>query len=198
MDIQIDYCWTDCFVLALLFLLVPLDWLFAAVTAACFHEICHILSVISLKGRIYKIRIGRCGAVLEAVPLDPVPELVCILSGPAGSLMLLTLSEWFPRLALCGMIQGAYNLLPVYPLDGGRALYCLVGLLFTQDDAARFCNVMRCLFLSVLLLTGLVGIFAFRLGVFSVFATLLLGCRAVFGKIPCNAGKLGVQYSYHI
>lgn len=198
MDIQIDYRWTDCFFLALLFLTVPLDWLSAAVTAAFFHEICHILSVIFLKGKIWAIRIGRCGAVLDAVPMDPVPELVCILSGPAGSLMLLSLEEWFPRLALCGVIQGLFNLLPVYPLDGGRALYCLVGMLWTQDVAAKICNVMRRLLLSMLFLAGLAGIFAFHLGVFPVFATLLLGCRVAFGKIPCNAGKLGVQYSYHI
>ena len=61
--------------------------------------------------------------------MSPGRELICILAGPAASLLLLCLARIFPRVAICGLIQGCYNLLPIAPLDGGRALHCLLSLL---------------------------------------------------------------------
>ena len=198
MDIEIEWHWTNCFFLALACLVVPLDWFISAVMAACFHELCHILAVLCLKGRLYGIRIGNFGTILDAAPMEPVSELICILAGPAGSLLLWTLSQWSPKLALCGLIQGMFNLLPVYPLDGGRALFCLMELLWTRDMAVRLCDGVRHLFLIAIFVVGVVGIFACDLGMFPVFVTTIFGFRTAFGKIPCNAGKLGVQYSYHL
>lgn len=61
--------------------------------------------------------------------MSPGRELLCVLAGPAVSFSLLALARFFPRIAICGLVQGIYNLLPIYPLDGGKALRCMVSLL---------------------------------------------------------------------
>ena len=193
MDIQADFRWTDCFVGALLCLAVPLDWVISGIIAACVHESCHILGVLLCMGRICSVRIGTRGAVLDGTPMEPPRELLCILAGPAGSFALLLFWEYCPKVALCGAVQGAFNLLPVYPLDGGRALLCMAGLLFSPETAAGICMVVRYLFAAALLLLGITGIFVYDLGVFPVLAMVFFLYKAAFGKIPCNGGDLAVQ-----
>lgn len=111
---------------ALLLLLLPLRWLLAAVFSAVFHELCHILVLLLLKGRIYRIRIGWNGCVIEGDSLGQLQQFFSILAGPMGSLLLVGLCRVAPRIAICGFIQGLYNLLPLMPLDGGRLLQILL------------------------------------------------------------------------
>ena len=107
---------------AVLILLLPIDWLLSAATAALVHELCHILAVRIFGGRIRRIRICVTGCGIECDELLPVHGTISILAGPMGSLSLLALRRYLPQIAVCGLIQGLFNLLPVLPLDGGRLL----------------------------------------------------------------------------
>lgn len=111
--------------LTLLLLLVPLKWLLAAIFAAAIHELFHVFVIRLCCGKIHSIHIGLRGAKLDIAPLSPVMELLSAAAGPVGSFLLLMLAAWFPRLAICGFFQGCFNLLPIYPMDGGRVLRCI-------------------------------------------------------------------------
>ncbi len=115
---------------AALMLTLPLDWLIAAAAAAAFHEGCHLLAIRLLGGRVTGMRIGAGGAVIGTSLPGTGRELLCALAGPVGSLLLAGLYRTLPKLAICGGIQGLFNLLPVYPMDGGRALRCCIRLLW--------------------------------------------------------------------
>lgn len=114
---------------AALLLIIPIRWILAAFLAALVHELGHYLAVRLLGGEVAGGEMTWRGARMEVFPMSPGRELVCILAGPAASLLLLCLARIFPRVAICGLIQGCYNLLPIAPLDGGRALHCLLSLL---------------------------------------------------------------------
>lgn len=116
------------FLMALLLLTLPLRWVLACFLAAMVHELGHTLAVLLCGGRITGVMLSFRGARMDAAPLPLGAELVCVLAGPAASLTLGLLLPWFPRLALCGFVQGVYNLLPLGRLDGARAVACLHSL----------------------------------------------------------------------
>ena len=74
-----------CLMGAFLLLTLPLNWLLSALAAAAFHELCHGAAILLLGGRIWGVRIGAGGAVMETEPLSSGKELVCALAGPAGT-----------------------------------------------------------------------------------------------------------------
>lgn len=114
-----------CWLWALFLLIFPLRWLLAALLAAFVHELCHIVAVYLFGGKILSLEIGPFGAVIEAHGLNLFGECICALAGPAGSFLLVGFGHFLPMSAVCGLMQGAFNLLPVYPLDGGRAVSCI-------------------------------------------------------------------------
>lgn len=188
--IQLDpFC---CIAAACLILILPLDWLLSAVTAALVHEFCHILFVLLMGGRIRRIRISISGIAIECDEIGDIPKLLSILAGPAGSLCLFLFRRTIPKIAVCGLLHGLYNLLPVLPLDGGRLLQLLFYRLFPQKTDmimriirwAMMMSVLFCLFLPGKHLPG--GMIR---NVFPVFLLLKLLPR----KTPCKPSQIGVQ-----
>lgn len=108
--------------LVILLFLVPTPWLIAWLTAVCFHEFCHWLSVRLSGGKVDSLTIGITGANMICQPLTNGKLFLSVLSGPIGGFLLVLTAKWFPRLALCSWVLSVYNLLPLLPLDGGRAL----------------------------------------------------------------------------
>lgn len=150
--------------LALLVLIFPLQWMIAVVLAAAFHEWCHYLAVRLFRGQVNGLRIGMTGARMDVTGLLGWQELICILAGPAGGLMLLLLARWIPRTALCAAFQSIYNLLPIWPLDGGRALRTGADLLLPVEKADGICVWMERICLAALALLGLYGTFILHIG----------------------------------
>ena len=118
-----------CIFAAITILLLPLRWIFAAFLAAAVHELFHILAVYLCGGKVYDLSIGDRGAVMHTDGMSTCKTLICVLAGPLGSLLLVLFIRWIPRIAFCALFQAAYNLLPIYPLDGGRVARCIVSAL---------------------------------------------------------------------
>lgn len=177
---------------ALLLLLVPLRWLLAAVLAAILHECFHILAIRLCGKHILSIHIGFGGTTIETNVSGGTQELLCAMSGPFGSLLLLTLCHRFPELALCAGAQGLFNLLPVYPLDGGRALRCLLTMLFPgkADRVGKW--VARAVFL-LLTVIGIYGAVQLSLGLLPIFLTSFLAFKVILRKKPCKPRQIRVQ-----
>lgn len=179
--------------LALGLLVLPMQWVFAAVLAAVFHEYCHYLAIRLCGGQTAGLNAGLLGARLEVRGLSTPQELVCALTGPLGSLSLLLAARWLPRTAICAGLQGLYNLLPVYPLDGGRVVRCFAELCLPPLVAVKLCAALEWVCLIGLLLLGIYGSFVLNLGLLPVLGSISLGVRAFRGKIPCKPWGNSVQ-----
>ena len=171
--------------LALVLLLVPLKWLLAAIVAASVHELGHFAALRHCGVEISQLRFDIGGAKMKVGCLGRGQEFVCSLAGPVAGLCLVLFARWMPRTAVCACIQSAYNLLPIYPLDGGRAFRCLVG------DCGRKWTEVACL--CLIGLCGVVGSFIFQLGLLPIGAACLTIHRALEGK--GLAKPLGFRYN---
>lgn len=174
-------------------LLLPLNWLLAAAGAAIFHELCHLLALRIYGGQFTGIHIGAGGAVIHAAPLPPGPALFCSLSGPLGGLLLLFFARWFPRLALCALLQSVYNLLPLTGLDGGHALAYFLELILPPNTAQRICRIIEQLLLLLLIFLCLYCTFILHLGLLPILAAGNLVLKGSGGKIPCKSRPMRVQ-----
>lgn len=116
------------YLLAILLLTIPLHWVAASILAGAFHELGHFVAVQLLDGHVSAVDISFRGARMHVSPLSQRGRFLCLLAGPAASFLLILLWYPFPRVALCGLAQGVYNLLPFGNLDGAQALRCLWGL----------------------------------------------------------------------
>lgn len=169
---------------AALVLLLPLDWLLAAIFAAAVHEMGHLAAICILKGRIDSVTVGFLGARLHTGPLENRAEFLCAAAGPAASLLLVSLCRVFPKTALCALVQGMFNLIPVHPMDGGRMLCCLLRRLCPQR-AGRIMGIVECLMLCGCLAMSLALTIHWGNGVFPalICVTILFRLR----KIPCKS-----------
>ena len=182
-----------CIGVALLVLLLPLKWLIAAILAAAFHELCHIAAVKLCGGDVSQIRIGGNGAVLQMQPMHPVKELLCVLAGPLGGLILLFASRWLPRIAICAGVQSIYNLLPLYPLDGGRALHCVLRMRIQPDTTEKICVAVEEVCLFALWALAFFGMLWLRLGIAPILLVLCAHLRYRRIKTPCKLSSFAVQ-----
>lgn len=168
---------------ALWLLVLPPDWGMGALLAAGVHELCHLLAVLACGGQVLELSLGPGGARMETSPLPPGKEVLCALAGPVGSFSLILLAESFPQAALWGLIQGAYNLMPIYPLDGGRFCRCLL------PESA--CRGVEAFFLT--LFTGIslwLGLQSREVGLVFLVS---LWIPVIQRKSSCKDTKLAVQ-----
>lgn len=149
--------------LALMLLVMELPWVVAFLISSAVHECCHLLALRIQGVPIYRITIGLAGAKIETSPMTRRQELTSALAGPFGGLVLCFLASKFPKVAVCAFFHSACNLFPLYPLDGGRALRCLLPQRFAKvmEDAIIFIIIVAAIrfagFMGVFLLTVIIG-----------------------------------------
>jgi stage IV sporulation protein FB len=156
-----------------------------AISAAAVHEIYHLLALYISGVPVFSVTLGKFGAKIETGVLSTKQELFCALAGPLGSFTMLLLCRQFPEGALWGLLQGTFNLLPVYPMDGGRVLRCLL--------PEKCCGIIENMVILLLFLLCAYGGWRLKLGIeasFPVFALAMSWCRR---KIPCKATEKAVQ-----
>lgn len=126
---------TSGFVLLTAWFVLANGWepLVTVLGAAAFHELGHWTVLHLLGAKAAALRLSVLGAAMEVDSgrLSYGGELAAVLAGPAANLLaalVLTAlgGERWPAAVGANLVLCAFNLLPVRPLDGGRALYLLV------------------------------------------------------------------------
>lgn len=119
--------------------------------AAAVHEAGHLLALFLSGGRPHRLTLTGCGAVLRCtLPEGACARAAVCLAGPAASFAL----TWAAgacgayRLAGASVLLGAFNLLPMPPLDGGMALSHLAAGRFASFRQGAALLTAFCLLLA--------------------------------------------------
>lgn len=164
----------------------------AALTAAVgVHELGHLLALRLFGVHIEEISFAATGPVLYcALPESGVMGIFSSLSGPfAGALFWLLFRHFWTLSAEMSFLLTAVNLLPVLPLDGGRALSAVLG---QYPRKARLLRGVRFVVLALLVLFGLFCLSAGWGCAPLLFALWLL----LAPSLSCKTDLNDVKYSY--
>ena len=173
-------------------LVLPLPWVGAVILAAGVHELCHLAAVCLLGGNILEIRLDIGGAQIHAELPRRAASIAASLAGPMGSLLLILLCHRMPRTAICGCIQGIYNLLPLRTLDGGQALGKLLEAT-CPEYTQKVMTAVEIVTDFFLILTVLYGCRMLSLNFWPVILFPICHLGITRRKIPCKQGKIRVQ-----
>jgi Zn-dependent protease len=144
------------------------------------HEFGHILMARRFGVKTRDVTLFPIGGVasMERVPEKPSQELLVALAGPAVNLMIavslllflgttVTLNDVFRldnvetsfalRLAVANLVLMAFNLLPAFPMDGGRVLRALLAIRLGKSRATRIAAGIGQAFAFLLGFLGFLG-----------------------------------------
>ena len=105
--------------------------------AMAVHELAHIVMMLACGGQVRRLTLRFADLQIAASGLGYRQELLSALAGPLVNLICgAAFCMQRPSFAAYSLMLGIYNLLPVWPLDGGRVLRCalLARLPITQAE----------------------------------------------------------------
>ena len=167
-------------------LILPLKWIVAWILAIAVHEYSHYAVLRMFGVRVYAITVGFSGTIMETESMNMCEETVCALAGPLGGLSLLLLARWMPHVAICALFQSLYNLLPIYPLDGGRALMGLLSICFLKKVAVKIYKIIKISIFTIFLSLSLASLY-YKFGFLPMVFTVSLFLKSRKENTLANA-----------
>lgn len=180
-------------VIAAAILIVPIQWIAAWLLALAIHEFCHYVALKLCGASVSRVCLGGNGIVMETQQLSYGKEAICAYAGPLGALLILLFARYVPRTSICTIVLSAYNLLPIFPLDGGRGLGCALKALVHENTALCIMRYVENAVLALIVVLMCYAVWRLNLGILPALVTIILLCRSKRIKFPCKKRRLGLQ-----
>lgn len=145
---------------------------------AIIHELGHLLAGIVLKMKPERMEIKPCGVSIsfKIIPRDynkkikkgnifEIKKIIVAFAGPLTNLFILILAmnikiNIFSKLMIIysNLLLILFNLLPIYPLDGGRILKGIIHIVKGKKDAEKYINTISLITLILITFIGSIAI----------------------------------------
>lgn len=145
-----------------LMIMIALDMLgqfFILFISVSLHELAHILVARIFGLRVQALTItpvGECATIKDIERLHILKRILISMAGPFVSLCL-CLMFYKSFVGKANLVILLFNLLPIYPLDGGRVLQYILGYFFGVLRANRYVSHINYLVAYMLLLLGFIN-----------------------------------------
>ena len=176
--------------LASMILLLPLRWVIGFYVAAAVHEVCHGAAMVALGGSISELSLRAGGIYMAGECEGAWKRIICSAAGPLGALVCLLFLKWFPEISVCALVQSMYNLLPLWPLDGGRILRMVLEEICPYK-VQRIERILRMNFAVLGFIAAVWCAVFFRMGGLLLALGISVLVKSV--KTPCKPGEKRIQ-----
>lgn len=132
-----------------------LETLFICYMFIIMHELSHMVVALLLKIDIEEISFMPVGVNAKYLGrISPLKELIISISGPIGTLIFAFLynNKIYYLINICIVI---FNMIPIYPLDGGRVLRVLLKFILGDKIGQNISTYLTNILVIIFLLVGI-------------------------------------------
>ncbi len=161
------------------------------------HELGHSVVARAKGGYIHEIVLYPFGgaARISNIPVRPWDEILVAMAGPAVSLALALIAtalkqEWLDYVAYINWMLFFFNILPVFPMDGGRVFRAFLTIKRGRLAATRIAAAVGKYFCVLFVVVGIFGLHIPALDIELGFNPIL----AFIGFYIYRAGQIEYRY----
>ena len=126
------------------------------------HELSHIVVALLLKVDIKEIVLLPIGVNAKYdEKISGVKEFVISLAGPLASFLFAILFKDI-KFVFMNISVAIFNLIPIYPLDGGKILRNFFAILFGKKKGRKLAYIVTKIFITLLLLISIILVAYFK------------------------------------
>ena len=166
--------------LSIALIALPFRWVIAWILAGLFHELFHVVALYYFGEKRIALEIRMYGAKILASSINGINAILAYLMGPFGGIILMSARRYIPTIATCAFLQSMYNLLPIYPLDGGCIVLAILEMSNNRGNTLRIMNGISCFITVVILCLAVIMKSKILLALFAI-----LGFKMIKNR-PCK------------
>ena len=165
-----------------LLLIVPVNMFFSIFLGVLLHELAHIYVAKKLNYRVGSVNIDILyGSAEIGYISDHVDNILVSIAGPISNLLLVIIGsslnyfiplDFFETMIEVNFFIFLFNILPIYPLDGGRISKSLFSMLFGNMRGMFYNGILSFIF-SIFLFIYSISSGMMMLTIFSIFFAYL-------------------------
>lgn len=140
------------------------------------HELGHMLTGLIFKLKVDKLEIMPCGVSVSfkesknmSIKKIELKKILIALAGPATSLFLVVLYTYLNTLYIskqdavyANLLILIFNLIPLYPLDGGRIIKGILNIEIGYEKSQQLTNLISNFTMIILTLFCSIGVYYFK------------------------------------